>query len=368
MIPHIFKRNFQEGLVLPDVEWTVRRYSKHVYGGPRSATLEAHGDDVELWELLELLRCPIHILNDNGEVVWWGLIASLELVARNPNNVRGSRVKIGADIDSMRNRVAIAFTLVDLVTGDQERATTDYADDLESQAEYGIKELLDSRSAATLEHAEAARDKTLADLKYPITVVEPNDRGSESKAVVECIGWWQTLGWRYYINLDQTSVDTAQQVKDIIDTEGEFIGTVYLDDTSGISISEERDGDATALYEATELLELGTVNFRRLLAEVDVNRNVRVYEEPTANEGVWKLNADGSMATPYGEEVRKDTCPVGMWVVQGDMIPPSLESIYLSDPNLKFIDQMEYDVEADDLIPTAKDAPDPWDFPIVKPG
>jgi hypothetical protein len=39
-----------------------------------------------------------------------------------------------------------------------------------------------------------------------------------------------------------------------------------------------------------------------------------------------------------------------------------------ADPSLKFIDQLEYTVEDDQLHPTAKDAPDPWDFPIVKPG
>jgi hypothetical protein len=367
--PTFFKRDHTVGLILPDVDLSVKRYSRSAFGGPRAATIEATGADVELWELLEMLRCPVHIQNAVGEVVWWGFAKQVKLTAVNPDSPRGGRVSVSVDIDSMRNRVAIAYTLVDLTTGDLSRATTDWADDLESQAEYGIRELLDSRSAATLVHAEAARDKTLTDMKYPISVVSPEPRTRESSAVITCGGWWETLAWRYYINLETDAVDTATQVSDIITAKGQFLGDIYVDDLSGLAISEERDGDASALYEAVELLELGTENFRRLLCDVDVNRNVRIYEEPPVSTfGAWLLKADGSLTNPYSEEIRRDTCPTAFWAVQSDLIPASMDGTLFSDPNLKFIDEMEYDVETDQLHPTARDAPDPWDFPIVKPG
>lgn len=365
---HFFKRNFQDGQIVPDVSLKVKKYSKHAFGGPRTAIIEASGDDVELWEILELLRCPLEIYNDAGERVWWGMLRLVDLTAFNPNGQVSSRLKVGVDMLTMHNRVAIAYTQIDITTGLATRSTTAWADDLESQAEYGVKELLDSKNAATQEHAEAARDKTLSDLRYPISVVKPAPKANKSLAVLECSGWWPTLGWKYYSNPATDSVDTAEQAKDIITAKGQFFGTVYQDCTSGIAISEERDGDATALFEVMELLEMGTSNYKRMLAVVDPNRNVRIYEEPDPEDGAWLMLADGSLQNQYAEPIEKSTCPVGFWVVQSDMIPGSLNSRLFSDPVLKFVDEMEYDAEQDLLIPTAKDAPDPWDFPLIKSG
>jgi hypothetical protein len=51
-----------------------------------------------------------------------------------------------------------------------------------------------------------------------------------------------------------------------------------------------------------------------------------------------------------------------------DIIPSSVVSRSSIDPALAFVEVMEYQVEADKLVPTFRDQPDPWEFPKVIDG
>lgn len=369
----IYNRNFVAELAPLPVALKAELYSHAAIGGPKqatiSATIQAEESDIGLWGLVERLRCPVEIWSDKGDCVWWGYIAeiSLELGA----------IKIGVSIDSFSNRIAVAysavrsFAVIPLVSqGTGTRGTTAWAEDADSILEYGYKELLMTTSGSTAGHAAFARDMLLAQKRFPLPVIswEKGENQSERKAILTCRGWFETLGWRYYSKTEITEeVDTAGQVAAIATAAGQFIVSVDQDVVSGIATSQYRDGDASALYEATELLKMGTANNRRMLARVDSARRLRIYEEPTSSDPYFLLR-DGSLNNPFDVPLRKDICPVACWARVRDVIPQTVDVSKLSDPTLVFIEENEYDVAADSLQPLPRGIESAWDLARMRDG
>ena len=366
------EREFNTQYGQPDLDFKPKRYSFNVIGGPKQATIEAFGPDVDLWRLIEMVRAPVTIYSEYVDPVWWGYVAEVRLTVlseasiRNPNI--NQRVKIGISADTFYNRIAIAYTELD--AGDAsigERNTTSWADDDASQDEYGIRELLWTKDNATATHAAAARDMKLAQSKYPVPVIsQTNDR--TSKATLICRGWWDTLGWQYYANAGTTEVATSTQVSTILTAEGQFFDGVDLEIASGINTNIFRDGDATALYEVQQLLEMGTSSYLRMLASVTPTRRVVVKEEPAYSIQPYLINANGEWLDNYGVSLRKELCPVGIWIRMKDTIPASVTSNFLADPSYAFVEENEYIVDTDELNHIARGAPDPWEFPTTKDG
>jgi hypothetical protein len=360
----LLKRTYSADVVL-DLDFKVRSYSHAAMGGPYQAVIEATGGEMQLWGLIDRIRAPVLIHSDKGDLVWWGYLSDVQATVK-PAAGPG-KVRVGVSVENMFNRIFVAYMLIDPTAGDERESTT-WADSLESQAEYGIKELLWTKSAATQEHAEAARDRKLADMEYPIPALTLAADG-ESSATLTCRGWWSTLGWRYYGNSTETTLDTAEQVEYICTQKGQFFSGVDRDISSGLDLIEYRDGDATALYEALALLELGTTNYRRMLVHVGPTRRLRIYEEPERTFGPeLYMDNTGRLFNRYGSQLRKELCPAGVWLMMKDIIPSSVVSRSSIDPALAFVEVMEYQVEADKLVPTFRDQPDPWEFPKVIDG
>lgn len=368
MKPSFVDRRFLYHLEQPNVDWRVLSYSHKAVGGPLEAVLEARGDDLDLWQLVNLLRAGVTILTDEGDPAWWGYVSKIELEVRHPSTPDIGRITCGVDLDGMYNFVRVAYTRLDTGTGEETGDRTDWTYDDVSYTEYGIKELIWSCDAATETHALAARNARLEQAKLPMPIFGRSEGAKESKATLTCRGWWGALDWRYYANAGTADVDTATQAGAIATARGQFFSGVYVDVLSGITISEERDGDGSALYEVERLLNMGTTNYRRMLAAVDQNRAVRIYEEPAWNVTPLLLTLDGQVYTSYGAWIRPQVCPVGAWARLKDAIPDGVNVSRLGDPSRVFIEQTEFDVEKNQLTVHGRGALDPWEFPITKEG
>lgn len=224
----LYRRNFSDLAVQPDVIFTVDRYVHSTMGGPKTATIQASGKLEALFELVNHLREPIEIINDKGDCVWWGYISDLFI-----NTDIGS---YGVDLETMTNHVAVAYNDQDV------RYTTPWSGDADSMAEYGIKELLLSRSDVTEANALQTRDVTLANSKHPIPVLKFS-RGAEGTATINCIGWLNTLEWQYYQNL------TGKEGYEEVGQGGREIGE---DDrpklAQSFKISSDTAWDATSIW------------------------------------------------------------------------------------------------------------------------
>lgn len=332
-----WNRAFTSLLTPLQVRYKVERYSHSVVGGPKSAEITVVGEELDLWELAEYVRRPVQIFSAKGDAVWWGFIAEIKIDV--------GLWSVGVNIDSMANYVGVAYE------DDADEGLpkiTAWAEAVDSTDEYGRREILFTSSGSNSTHALAARDKFLAEKKYPTPVINPREKG-ENGATLFCRGWFDTLAWRYYLNAGVNSVDTATQIAAMTTSCGEFIAGTDLETASGISTAETRDGQGNGLYEITELMNMGTSNYRRMLCEVTMGRRMRVYEEPVIPTRINMILKDGSLRDPYDTVIRKETCPVGIWARLKDIVPASVDTTKLSDPNIMFIDEAEY-IPADDRI------------------
>jgi hypothetical protein len=348
-----WNRTFTSLLTPLQVNYHVDRYSHSVIGGPKQAQISVTGTELDLWELAEYARRPVQIFSDLGDAVWWGFLAELKI------NV--GLWSVGINIDSMANYVGVAYE--DDADGGQPKKTA-WAEATDSTAEYGRREILFTSSGSNAAHALAARDKFLAEKKYPTPVITPREKG-ENSATLYCRGWFDTLAWRYYANAGVNLVDTATQISAMATSCGEFIAGTDLEVTSGITTKETRDGNANGLFEISELLKMGTSNYRRMLCQVTIGRRLRVFEEPTIPVYKNFIMRDGSLTDPYDTVIRKETCPVGIWTRLKDIVPSSVDTTKLADPTLMFIDEAEYISDEDRLSLTPRGFIDP--FQIGRP-
>ena len=119
--------------------------------------------------------------------MWWGFVAAVE--------VGLGGMTVGVDVETVRNRVCVAYTYR-AADGAQVRDTTAWAEDLPSQATYGIHEERLSMGDITAAVAESRRDAYLAMRKTPARTVTMG--AASLGATLRCVGWWQQLDWRYW--------------------------------------------------------------------------------------------------------------------------------------------------------------------------
>jgi hypothetical protein len=145
------------------------------------------GDPMTTWDVLDWLRCPIIIRNEAGVPVWWGFVEGVE--------VGVGAISIGARIDTLSNRIAVAYT--ENTGAGSQRQTTAWSQDLQSIGTFGTKELLLSQADLNAASAEAYRNAQLSIRKIPQSTINP---GSATRMVARITGrgWYSTIGWKYF--------------------------------------------------------------------------------------------------------------------------------------------------------------------------
>jgi hypothetical protein len=168
---------------------TVQPYAGIALGGYDTAAIIVSGDRQQLRQLKNWLRYYVIIRNPNSNRVWAGIVTE----ATYPKGVK----KITYSLDEMYNRIAVAYSEED-ADGNTISGATAYADDLESQAKYGIKEMLHSNGDIDAAQAEALRDEALRTKKKPVRTIEMYGGEQEPEGRLFCRGLWSTFAWRIF--------------------------------------------------------------------------------------------------------------------------------------------------------------------------
>ncbi len=203
--PVLQNRDFTKKIETGRLNWTVNSLEWEAVGGCSQASLTAYGPELDLWEMIECLRCPITIYDEKARPVWWGFVSEA--------TVRIGGIEVGVTISSMTNRIAVAYSFVETGTNVVgRRKTTAWSEDADAAAEYGKKEWISSGGGMTDASALARRDAILEKQKWPAGVTtsasiggygspRPRVRGSGAEdsqsASLICRGWWDTLDWQY---------------------------------------------------------------------------------------------------------------------------------------------------------------------------
>ena len=290
-------------------------------GGPDTATLKIRPTS-DKWELPKLLRCPVEIYGEDGSLKWWGYVDRVVI----PHG----KILVGLGLDELYNSISVKH----------QSGTTSAALDAQSVGEYGTKEYFIDLSNAPEADAVAFRATYLETHKYAVPELELS--GGNDDIIMECYGWWKTLSWKYYADPSTDPVENTTQITNMVTSCGQFIRGVVVHDEAGLATTPTRDGSNNAQVYITELLNAGSMNARPMLAYVDKDRYVHVYER-VIETAEYIMRDDGNLETVLGKIVEPENCVSAAWVrVKG--VPDTLGGISVMRPF--FIDRAEY-VEED---------------------
>ena len=190
----IHVRLYERGLIdallgFEDLVFEVEQMTWRAFGGCTVAKIKATGNQAQLWNLLTALRAGVEITDERDEAVWWGTIEQVL--------VQDGKVSVGASLEKMANRIRCIYSEVNTAGTVGERTETAWVEDADSQAEYGVKELQVNLSEGTAEQALARANMVLTARSAPPGTIKFG-KISQATATITCVGWWKTLGWRYY--------------------------------------------------------------------------------------------------------------------------------------------------------------------------
>lgn len=168
-------------------------FRRSVIGGPIDCSITAFGSINKLFDLAELLRCPVTIYDRFGDWLWWGFVDTVQ--------IRVDAMEVGITLSNMANKVAVEYNVV--VPGEAtvgEAYLTDWAQNDKSVATYGTREIIASLADTTQQAAEAFRDTLLASRGFPLPAWYMSGAQGSMSATLLCKGWWSTLDWLFYEN------------------------------------------------------------------------------------------------------------------------------------------------------------------------
>lgn len=315
------------------VDWRVDRYSHHILGGPKSATISAPAT-VDKWDATKLLRCPVEVMNEDGQVVWWGMVNKITI----PHEEK----QVGLSLTTMVNRANVQYTEVnENTTVAGVSTTTGWADEPISQTEFGTRERLISSKAQNSAQAIALRTTQLNLFSKPTPTLE---MGTGDRVILECVGWWETLDWEYYQNTTASLVETTTQASAIITACGQFLVQTLILNASGVQTNQARDENLrTGLAEIEAILKTGDSSGRMMMATVTKDRSVHIAKIP--DEAVqYYLLPNGGLQYPWGGIVPDSYCKVGVWVALRNM--PAVIGGMLQVKSF-FVESAEYNVASE---------------------
>lgn len=159
-------------------------------GGCEQASLRLEGSHLGLEAWQSYLGNPVEIVDAFGRLRWWGWLEAVR------QDMPGARLCY--DLARMANRVAVGYYSIQ--TGDSfgEWQQTNWADDPESQALFGVKEKIINGGFLTREQAEHWRDLELHRWRLPKLQAEPAHKEANQGISLICKGWMHRLNWRVW--------------------------------------------------------------------------------------------------------------------------------------------------------------------------
>ena len=114
---------------------------------------------------------------------------------------------------------------------------------------------------------------------------------------------------------------------------------------------------------------MGDENGTRYVSEVSIDREARVYLEPTYNSALaYLLHKSGELTNHLGSYTPAEYCTVGVWVNTKDIIPLNTNSTRLSNFSPIFIESAEYNGQTGKTKYTPRGIAEPWDIlKVIEP-
>ncbi len=173
---------------------SVHKLTWSAFGGCDQATITGAVPAERLPEFSSLLRCPVMISDPFGVPVWWGLVDRIDAVFEKAN--------YRISLEDLYNKVAVFYSYLSPDNRVADRMLTAFGSDPQSIDEYGTREIMITRENISDDFALQLRDIFLELHARPNALLGVNAAYEDPHLELHCSGWFSTLGWRYYQNLE----------------------------------------------------------------------------------------------------------------------------------------------------------------------
>jgi hypothetical protein len=178
----------------PPYTFLVEKLTWTAQGGPDQAFISSQIPSDQIFSLLSLLRAPVIVSNCFSNPAWWGYVAEI--------HIHHHQTTFKLSLDDLFNKVKVTYSYI---SPDNIAASplieTDFAHNIFSQSEYGVKERVLYRSGIDDDFALALRDTFLEQSSKPNTSFMPFSSHGSHKVILVCRGWFSTLSWRFHQDL-----------------------------------------------------------------------------------------------------------------------------------------------------------------------
>ena len=245
---------------LPEgVKLTAESWSASARWGFDDARISATGPVNEIEALLTWLAGRVLIRNEFGSAVWVGRVHEVEV------QLGGSLVSV--NLSDVHNRVQVAY-VYRTGNGGEATAYTDWAENADSIAQFGTRELRLTLPEGASVGAVALRDRVLANSAWPSPVLRSASGGNMVLATLHCRNHLEALQNVYYSNPDGLveyveGADAYQPINDGLTSTGisfaadnkiygpiGSFGSLRRGDT--IHVSGATDGDNNGVFGVAE--------------------------------------------------------------------------------------------------------------------
>jgi len=316
-------------------------HENRAMGGYWSAqlTIKDTQENLEEWFSNGLGR-HIEVYNHALERIWEGLVNQVDLSLGALSATRGPLLNIG-------NRTRLIYSnSAEAVTGT--RAYTDWQNDTDSQALYGIITKILSAGGMTADNADQMNQTYIAENALPHTT-ERIGQGGGQQAMIHCAGYGQLLN-SYVYNLstdppaDITLLTKLERVLDG-DPNGLFSSAnTEFDDSNTLEITEKDDDNRTAWTIIKAIVAHGDQDDARWVFGI-YDDQLAIYE-PAETDLTYQLrlsDAGQRIEMLSGVLVRPWDIKPGKWLLLPDFLIGSTQPAELrKDPRNIYIETVKF--------------------------
>ena len=278
------------------LELTPQTWSASDRGGCKQATLSAEGSGEALASLVGWLGDRVEIYSDTGDLVWHGVLWDMEISLGN--------VVMTLSLDNVYNRVAVIYPHIN-ADGSTESRTTAWAENANSVARYGKREMLYGLPESWTSSAESVRDTLLARFAVAQPIIS-SQSGSSYGAHLSAMGLWQKAAAVYFTNLDGLVEHQGES--------GSFLIGRYLSSNQISFGTSTPGGEADEIHIATgdfDPLTTGDTFTVSGAANGGNNGTFTIEGQDATNQiaisGTWTAEATGAtVKISYGEGISYD--------------------------------------------------------------
>jgi len=350
--PSLFARDFSR--TYDNVSNGIVGYEHEIsaHGGYLSARIDLTVDQLTFTDWLNngLGRDAV-IKNSAGQIVFRGFIDTVS------GQVGGVQVTIGPLMD-IGNRISVAYTPIDYnvypaATGAE--TVTPIAEDLASQARYGIIEKTLSAGQVTQVQAERVRAVALSEMALPKrsapdTSISPGDGQTRIPVTLNVLGYINVLKWYIYNNGSPGVTTLSQKLLSIIsgDPNGIISTSLAFLDSNALAVPTSTEMNRFAFDQIEELMTFGNDT-------TDDRRNYGIYGDlkfvfETPDKVIkyyYYLSDQGQrLIATGGRAIRPWDIKPGCYIFVGDYAlasePPATSVATINDPRVIFIETVRY--------------------------